>query len=77
MRHSHRWAALFLAAGLALVLAACSAGNNGTTENNEAPSSAQDTRTITDSAGRTVEIPKTIERIVCVNVGALRYTCYM
>ena len=77
MRHSHRWAALFLAAGLALVLAACSAGNSGTTENNEAPSSAQDTRTITDSAGRTVEIPKTIERIVCVNVGALRYTCYM
>ena len=35
------------------------------------------TRTITDFKGRTVEIPGKVESIVCVGVGALRYTCYM
>ena len=35
------------------------------------------TRTITDFKNRQVEIPETIESIVCVGVGALRYTCYM
>lgn len=35
------------------------------------------TRTVTDGAGRQVEIPETVESIVCLNVGALRYTCYM
>lgn len=35
------------------------------------------TRTITDSNGRKVEIPNTVESIVCCGVGALRYTCYM
>ena len=34
-------------------------------------------RTITDGAGRQVEVPETVESIVCVGVGALRYTCYM
>jgi len=35
------------------------------------------TRTIVDAKGRDVEIPKKVESIVCVGVGALRYTCYM
>ncbi len=35
------------------------------------------TRTITDGAGRQVEVPETVESIVCVGVGALRYTCYV
>lgn len=35
------------------------------------------TRTITDGAGRQVEIPEAVKSIVCVGVGALRYTCYM
>ena len=35
------------------------------------------TRTITDSAGRQVVVPETVESVVCVGVGALRYTCYM
>jgi iron complex transport system substrate-binding protein len=35
------------------------------------------TRTITDGAGRQVEVPEQVESIVCVGVGALRYTCYM
>lgn len=34
-------------------------------------------RTITDSAGRQVAVPETVESVVCVGVGALRYTCYM
>lgn len=38
---------------------------------------AAGTRFITDSAGREVEVPEKVESIVCLNVGALRYTCYM
>ena len=34
-------------------------------------------RTITDSAGRQVNVPEKVESIVCVGVGALRYTCYI
>lgn len=34
-------------------------------------------RMITDSMDRNVEIPYSVERIVCVSVGALRYTCYV
>ena len=35
------------------------------------------TRTITDGAGRQLEVPEKVESIVCVGVGALRYTCYV
>ena len=35
------------------------------------------TRVITDGAGRQVEVPEKVESIVCVGVGALRYTCYV
>lgn len=43
------------------------------------PAAAEETavRTITDGSGREVEIPQTVESIVCVGVGALRYSCYM
>ncbi len=34
-------------------------------------------RTIIDSADREIAVPETVESIVCVGVGALRYTCYM
>ena len=37
----------------------------------------ENTRTITDGAGRQVEVPETVASIVCVGVGALRYTCYV
>ena len=40
-------------------------------------SNAHNERTITDGAGRQVEVPEKVESIVCVGVGALRYTCYM
>ena len=49
------------------LLAGCVSGEPG------APGS----RTITDGAGRQVEVPETVESIVCVGVGALRYTCYV
>ena len=42
-----------------------------------AGTNAQNTRTITDGAGREVEVPEKVESIVCVGVGALRYTCYV
>ena len=35
------------------------------------------TRTITDSLGRQVKVPEKVESIVCVGVGALRYSCYV
>ena len=49
------------------LLAGCGAGEVET----------QDTRTITDGAGRQVEVPEKVESIICVGVGALRYTCYV
>ena len=41
------------------------------------PENSSSYRTITDFKGRQVQIPDTVETIVCVGVGALRYTCYM
>lgn len=59
---------LFMSAVLCLsVFVGC--GTTGTSNKN--------TRTITDSAGRQVNVPEKVESIVCVGVGALRYTCYM
>lgn len=81
MKHTHRWISFIFAACLILVLIGCGDTNNSTGNGTERPSdpsqSEEGTRTITDSAGRTVSIPETVASIVCVNVGALRYTCYM
>ena len=59
---------------LFLIFAACVALLVGctTTETNHG-----NTRTITDGAGRQVEVPENVKSIVCVGVGALRYTCYV
>ena len=35
------------------------------------------TVTVTDSAGREVSVPEDVDSVVCIGVGALRYTCYM
>ena len=51
----------------ALLLSGCGASE----------SSAENTRTITDALNRQVVIPEKVESVVCVGVGALRYTCYM
>ena len=43
-----------------------------------APAQSQNgDRTVTDALGRQVTVPETVESIVCVGVGALRYSCYM
>ena len=55
-----------------LMLLACTACGGKT-----ATSDTAGTRTITDSKNRTVTIPDKVERIVCVGVGALRYSCYV
>lgn len=63
-----RSVAAFLSAVICLSLfAGCKAP-----ENKQIP-----TYSITDGAGRQVEVPEKVESIVCVGVGALRYTCYM
>lgn len=63
-----RIVALILAVILCIgLLAGCGSGDTN----------IQNSRTITDSAGRQVEVPEKIESIVCVGVGALRYTCYV
>ena len=59
--------ALILVAACIGLLAGCT-----TTDVNETV-----TRVITDGAGRQVEVPYEVKSIVCVGVGALRYTCYM
>ena len=41
------------------------------------PAVAEEMRVLTDAAGREVEIPAQVERVVCTGVGALRYTCYV
>lgn len=44
---------------------------------NLAGTASENSRTIVDSLGRTVSIPEAVTSVVCVGVGALRYTCYM
>lgn len=55
-----------------LMLLACTACGGKTDTGDTAG-----TRTITDGKNRSVEIPEQVERIVCVGVGALRYSCYV
>ena len=62
-----RIVAYFLLAAMLCGLAAC-----GSTDTDTA-----NTRTITDGAGRQVQLPEKVQSIVCVGVGALRYSCYM
>ncbi len=66
-------AALSAAALCLFLLAACGQAPQPTLENEGPPA----LRTVTDASGRAVELPETVGSIVCVNVGALRYTAYM
>ncbi len=60
-----KWISLLLVLMVAISLCGCSV------------SKPAGERTIVDSEGREVAVPETVESIVCVGVGALRYTCYM
>ena len=55
---------------------AASQAEETTAANTVSQETAPETRIITDTMDRNVEIPYSVERIVCVGVGALRYTCY-
>lgn len=77
---------LLLAVAALVTLTACSSQQapNPTQASTVAQVQAADetaavpeTRTILDAKGREVEIPYGVERIVCVGVGALRYSCYV
>ena len=66
---NRRWICLLLAVLMVLACTACGAkANDG---------ASGDVRTLTDGKNRTVEVPKQVERVVCVGVGALRYSCYV
>ncbi len=78
---------MLLMLSMLLAMAACvgapeaaptaSQANETTAANAASQETAPETRIITDSMDRNVEIPYSVERIVCVGVGALRYTCYV
>lgn len=52
----------------ALLLSGCAPAGNGGTENE---------RLLTDALERQVWLPEDVSRVVCVGVGALRYSCYL
>ena len=78
---------LLLMLSMLLTMAACagapeaaptaSQADETTAANTVSEETAPERRVITDGMGRNVEIPYSVERIVCVGVGALRYTCYV
>lgn len=61
-----------IAAGilLAMLLALTACGKS-------APAPDASGRVIVDGRQREITVPEQVERVVCVGVGALRYTCYM
>lgn len=63
-----KWTVWILAAALCVGMLAGCGGSDVT---------GGDTRVMIDGAGRQVEVPETVESMVCVGVGALRYTCYV
>ena len=74
---------MLLMLSMLLTMAACagvpaaSQADETTAASTAFEETAPETRVITDSMDRNVEIPYSVERIVCVGVGALRYTCYV
>ena len=68
-----RFFTLLLAILMTFSLIACKKAPQG----DNTTGNADQTRTITDFKNRTVEVPGEVKAIVCVGVGALRYSCYM
>ena len=77
LKLAKRCSALALALALGLSLAACAASPSSAHSVSAAPSGTDGTRLITDGAWRQVEVPAAVDSVVCVGVGALRYTCYL
>ncbi|MGF7018890.1 iron complex transport system substrate-binding protein [Lachnospiraceae bacterium PF1-21] len=61
---------LALILALTLLITGCAPVTSGKAKEKE-------TRTITDSSKRKVELPENVQTIVCLGVGALRFTTYM
>ena len=59
---NRRWICLLLAVLTLLACTACGVKTND--------GASGDVRTLTDSKNRTVEVPKQVDRVVCVGVGA-------
>ena len=78
---------LLLTLSMLLTMAACasapeapptaSQADEATAASTVSEETTPERRVITDGMDRKVEIPYSVERIVCVGVGALRYTCYV
>ena len=78
---------LLLMLSMLLTMAACagapeapptaSKADKATAASTVSEETTPERRVITDSMDRNVEIPYSVDRIVCVGVGALRYTCYV
>lgn len=77
MKNSIKILSLLLATVMSLGLCAC--GSSSAPAESAAPveEPSGETRIIVDAKGRELEIPQTVESIVCIGVGALRYTCYV
>ena len=69
--------AMAACAGAPEAAPAASQAEETTAANAVSQETAPERRVITDGMDRNVEIPYSVERIVCVGVGALRYTCYV
>lgn len=69
--------AMAACAGAPEAAPAASQAEETTAANAVSQETAPERRVITDSMDRNVEIPYSVERIVCVGVGALRYICYV
>ena len=69
-----RFTTLFL---VVMILAGIFAGCKPDTTDEPNVTLGSGTQTITDAKNRQVEVPEKVKSIVCVGVGALRYTCYM
>ncbi len=68
-----RWILLTIAVVLALGLSACAQAPAQTPAEEEAPAQAT---SVTDLAGRTVELPADVTKVVAIGPGALRLVCY-
>ena len=69
-----RFTTLFL---VVMILASIFAGCKPDTTDEPKVPVENGVQTITDAKNRQVDVPVKVESIVCVGVGALRYTCYM
>ena len=77
MKLLKKCSALALALALGFSLAGCANAPASARPTSTVSANAGGTRLITDGAWRQVEVPETVDSVVCVGVGALRYTCYM